>query len=165
MQSTLIARGQDGLSTLNRIVSLLRGRSFGIVSLTSGRTDTPGEAHLTIVVDASRTPPDRVASCLEKLEDVWSVEEVDPARAVQRELALVKIARTDATGPELASLLETGIARVVDSSDTTVIVEVVGAPQEVDRAISAMSRDGVVDVARVGQVAMVREARATRTSS
>src|SRR5687768_4127166 len=105
MQSTLIARGLDGLSTLNRIVSLLRGRSFGIVSLTAARTDAPGVAHVTIVVDASRTRPDRVASCLEKLEDVLSVEEIDPAHAVQRELALIKVARTEATTSRLSSLV------------------------------------------------------------
>ncbi len=159
MQSTLIARGQDGLATLNRIVSLLRGRSFAIVSLTAGRTDAPGIAHVTIVVDASRTSPDRVVSCLEKLEDVSSVEEVDPAHAVQRELALVKVARTDATTSRLSSLVGAGAARIVDSSETTAIVEVVGTPQEVDAAIAAMQDLGVLEVARMGQVAMARGVR------
>ena len=158
MQSTLIARGHDGLATLNRIVSLLRGRSFGIVSLTSGRTDAPGVAHVTIVVDASRTSPDRVVSCLEKLEDVSSVEEVDPAHAVQRELALVKIARTDRTTAQLSSLVGVAAARIVDSSETTAIVELVGAPQEVDAAIAAMRKVGVLEIARMGQVAMARGA-------
>ena len=136
MQATLIARGQDSLATLNRIVSLLRGRSFGIVSVTSGRTDAPGMAHVTIVVDASRTSPDRVVSCLEKLEDVSSVEEVDPAHAVQRELALIKVARTDATTSCLSSLVRAGAARIVDSSETTAIVEVVGTPQATKTAKS-----------------------------
>ena len=165
MQSTLIARGQDGLATLNRIVSLLRGRSFGIVSVTSGRTDAPGMAHVTIVVDASRTSPDRVVSCLEKLEDVSSVEEVDPAHAVQRELALIKVARTDATTSCLSSLVGAGAARIVDSSETTAIVEVVGTPQEVDAAIAAMQDVGVLEIARMGQVAMARGAPiATKTA-
>lgn len=161
MQSTLIARGQDGLFTLNRIISLLRGRSFGIISLTAGRTDAPGIAHVTIVVDASRTPPDRVVSCLEKLEDVLSVEEVDPVRAVQRELALVKIARAAGTTARLSSLAGSAVARVVDSSDTSAIVEVVGTPQEVDDAIGRMQEVGVLEVARLGQVAMARGVRAT----
>jgi acetolactate synthase-1/3 small subunit len=159
MQSTLIARGLDGLSTLNRIISLLRGRSFGIVSLNAARTDAPGVAHVTIVVDASRTPPDRVASCLEKLEDVLSVEEVDPARSVQRELALIKVARNDATTPRLASLVASGAARILDEHETTAIVEIVGSPQEVDAAIGAMQELGVLEVARMGQLAMARGAR------
>lgn len=159
MQSTLIARGLDGLSTLNRIISVLRGRSFGIVSLNAARTDAPGVAHVTIVVDASRTPPDRVASCLEKLEDVLSVEQVDPAHAVQRELALVKVARTDAITSRLSSLVGAGVARIIDVNETTAIVEVVGTPQEVDEAISALHDVGVLEVARMGQVAMVRGAR------
>jgi acetolactate synthase-1/3 small subunit len=155
MQSTLIARGQDGLSTLNRIVSLLRGRSFGIVSLTAGRTDEPGVAHVTIVVDASRTPPDRVVSCLEKLADVSSVEELDPAHTVQRELALVKIVRTDGVTSQLSSLVGVA-ARIVDLSEASAIVEVVGTPQEVDDTIAAMRDVGVLEVARLGQVAMTR---------
>ena len=156
MESTLIARGLDGLSTLNRIVSLLRGRSFGIVSLNAARTDAPGVAHVTIVVDASRTPPDRVVSCLEKLEDVLSVEEINPAHAVQRELALIKIARNQATTSRLSSLAGAGGVRILDDHGTTAIVEIVGSPQEVDEAIGAMQELGVLEVARMGQVAMTR---------
>ena len=51
--ATIVADAQDSLVTLNRVVSLLRGRCFAVVSFTAAKSHRPGIARLTIVVDAA----------------------------------------------------------------------------------------------------------------
>ncbi len=159
--SIFVASVQDSLQALNRVVSLLRGRNFRIESLTTARSEQLDVARLTVVVDASQVRPQRVASCLDKLEEVWSLREAQPADVVRREAALVKVRDSAPIREWIAALPASGAARVAEQSGGAAILEVFGAPEDVDRTIRSLPQESIIELARLGQFVMLRGAQPT----
>jgi acetolactate synthase-1/3 small subunit len=157
MRTTFNVVGENTLFTLNRLVSLLRGRRFDVVSLTPARTADHATTSITVVVDGARVRPERVVSCVEKLDEVFDVAVVEPDMAVRRELALVKVHHTRAADT-MVDALGADLARVVDRTAGTMIVELVGEPEAVDRAVDALA-GGILAMARIGAVALERGVR------
>ena len=85
---------QDHPGALNRVASLFRRRAFNISSLTVGHTEQPGVSRMTIVVDAPDAVRSRIEANLYKLLDVERVESIPPDAAVDRDLAMIKVAAT-----------------------------------------------------------------------
>jgi acetolactate synthase small subunit len=79
---------------------------------------------------------------------------VEPDMAVRRELALVKVHHTRAA-ETMVDALGADLARVVDRTAGTMIVELVGEPEAVDRAVDALG-GGILAMARIGEVALAR---------
>jgi acetolactate synthase-1/3 small subunit len=161
MTSILVASVRDSLQALNRVVSLLRGRNFRIDSLTLAQSERPGVARLTVVVDESHVRPQRVASCLDKLEEVWSVREAQPTDVVRRQAALVKVSDSEATRAWIALLPPSGTVRVVERGGGAAILELFGSPEDVDRTIASLPPASVIELARPGPFVMRRGARET----
>ena len=79
-------------------------------------------------------------------------------RAVQRELALIKVAGTGDKRVEAMRLADVFRARVVDTTLESFVFEITGAPEKVDAFIALMRPLGQVDVARTGVAAIARGA-------
>jgi acetolactate synthase-1/3 small subunit len=161
MTTMLVASARGSLQALNRVVSLLRGRDFRIASLTTMTSETSDVVRLAIAVDASRTRPARVSSCLDKLEEVWSVRELEPSDAVTRELAVVKVSAAALATERVASSVAAGSTRVLERNADTAILEITGAPPDVEAVVRALPPALVIEVARLGPLVMSRGAQAT----
>jgi acetolactate synthase-1/3 small subunit len=155
MNTTLIASVQDSLQSLNRIVSLLRGRNFAIDSLTLARSERPGVARLTLSVKAP-SRPQRVISCLDKLEEVLTIAEACAPDVVRREAALIKLRNSPAVDAWLTGLSTTGPARAADRGAETTMVELFGEPDAVEAVIASAPAGALVECARLGQFAIER---------
>src|SRR5438045_8505878 len=83
---------EDHPGVLNRVVSLLRRRSFNIDSITVGHSEQPGVSRMTIVVNGKNEEVEQVGKQLYKLMEVLKVTDVTPMNCVAHELALVKVA-------------------------------------------------------------------------
>jgi acetolactate synthase-1/3 small subunit len=161
MTSMLVASARGSLQALNRVVSLLRGRDFQIASLTTMASETSDVVRLAIAVDASRTRPARVSSCLDKLEEVWSVRELQPADAVTRELAVVKVVAAAVGVEPVVSFVAAGSTRVLERNADTAILEVTGSSADVEAVVRALPTASVVEIARLGPLVMSRGAQPT----
>jgi acetolactate synthase-1/3 small subunit len=161
MMSMLVASARGSLQALNRVVSLLRGRDFRLASLTTMASEASDVVRFAILVDASRTRPARVSSCLDKLEEVWSVRELQPSDAVTREIAVVKVAAAGVDAEPVVSFVAAGTTRVLERNVVTAILEVTGSSAEVDAVISALPSASVVEVARLGPLVMSRDSQPT----
>jgi acetolactate synthase-1/3 small subunit len=154
MKHTLTALLQDRPGALNRTVSLFRRRGFNIESLNVAPSETPGLSRVTIVVDEPNI--DRVLSQFTRLIEVVHVTETANQYSVERETALVKVQPRGIAAAELAALCAEAGARVVDESESAMIVEITDAPDLVDAFIDAMRGLGVVAVTRSGRMVMPR---------
>ena len=158
---TLVALVEDKPGTLNRISSLFRRRAFNIESLTVGHTEREGMSRMTIVVDGTRTDSTMVEKNLRKLVNVSSVEDVTEQSAVLHELALIKVRTGPGRRSEVMQVVEAMGGRVIDIGLETLLVEVTGADDKIDRLLSVLRPFGIAEMTRTGRVAMVREAGAT----
>lgn len=159
MLHTLVVYVEDKPGVLNRVSSLFRRRNFNIDSLTVGHTETPGVSRMTIVCDTDPTAVRRVEANIYKLVDVLRVDDITDQPAVERELAMIKVATTADTRPQIIQMAEVFRARVVDISPESVIVEITGSGEKIERLLDVLKPYGVLEVARTGLVAMARGPR------
>jgi acetolactate synthase-1/3 small subunit len=100
-------------------------------------------------------------SCLDKLEEVWDVRQLQASEALTRELAVVKV-RLDALGAEtVVAFVAAGSIRVLERRPDTAIVEITGASADVDAIVQAMPPASVIEIARLGPLMMSRGAEPT----
>jgi acetolactate synthase-1/3 small subunit len=153
---TIVAYVEHKPGVLNRIGSLARRLAINIDSLTVGPTETAGIARMTIVVNTNREVAHRLEASLENLVDVLLAEIITDRPAVERDLALIKVAADQQSRPHLMELIKVFRARVVDVSPESLIVEVSGEVDKIDGLLEVLRPFGVQEMARTGRVAMTR---------
>lgn len=155
---TFIAYVEDLPGVLNRVTSLFRRRSYNIVSLTVGVTESAGVSRMTIVVEADDDAARRIEANLYKLVNVLRVEDTRDVATLVRELALIKVRADGKVRGEVIRLCEVFRARVVDVGPEALVAEITGTAEKVDSLIDVLRPFGVVEIARTGAVAMLRSA-------
>ena len=158
MQTTFIVHVEDQPGVLTRVTSLIRRRGFNIESLTVGRTERRGVSRMTIVMDVDDAAVARIEAHLYKLVHVITVENVTPVPAVFRDLAMIKVAATEASRGAIMQLVDVFRARVVDVSPDSLVIEITGTEDKVDGLVEMLRPYGVLEMARTGRVAMSRGA-------
>src|SRR4029453_14059453 len=105
---------EDKPGVLARISGLFSRRGFNIDSLAVGPTEDPGRSRMTIVVDCAERPLEQVPKQLNKLVHLLKIVELEPGRAVERELVLVKVKADPAVRYQIIELAEMFRAKIVD---------------------------------------------------
>ena len=156
MRHTFVALVEDKPGVLNRVVSVFRRRYFNIESLTVGRTHQEGISRMTIVVDSDKTDVDRIMPYMYKLINVLQVEDLTYAPHVSRDLAMVKVTITPENRSDVMKLAEVFRARVVDVTNTSLMIEVTGDEEKIDGFVDVLRPYGIIEMVRTGIVAMER---------
>ena len=143
---------------LARVVGLFSARSFNIESLTVA--EVAHETHLSrITIVTSGTPEviEQVRHQLERLVPIHSVTDLTLAvRAIERELAMVKVRGKGERRDEALRLAEAFRAKVIDATTESFIFELTGAPRKIDDFVELMRGIGLVEVSRTGVAAISR---------
>lgn len=157
---TIVAIVENKPGVLYKVSNMFRKRGFNIDSITVGPTVQRDLARMTITTAGDLRTIEQIVKQLGKLIDVIKVSVLDPARAVVREMALIKVhiasanARADVI--HYASIFR---GRIVDVSPTSMTVEVTGDPGKIDAFISLVKAFGIREIARTGITALSRGAR------
>lgn len=154
---TLIATVQDHPGVLTRVASLFRRRGFNIASLAVGHSEEPGYSRMTIAVEGSA---DEVRQCekqLYKLIEVDSVRNLTGTAAITCELALVKVRIGASDRPALDKITCDYRGEIVDVSESSMIVQMTGDQDKVDRFLDVISEYPIEEISRTGAIAMARE--------
>ena len=155
MHLTVVALVEDKPGVLERVSSQFRRRSFNIVSVSAGRT-APGMSCITVVVDSDKRSVDRVIGSISKLVNVLQVEDLGDRRAVARDMALVKVANSPTNRTLADRFVIEGRARLIDSGETTVTLELTGGPEQIDAAVRELEALGIIEMVRSGGIALGR---------
>ncbi len=143
---------------LARVVGMFSGRGFNIESLTVA--EVAHETHLSrITIVTSGTPEvvEQVRHQLERLVPIHSVTDLTLAvRAIERELAMVKVRGKGEPRVEALRLAEAFRAKVIDATTESFIFELTGAPRKIDDFVELMRGIGLVEVSRTGVAAISR---------
>lgn len=149
---SLVVENRPGV--LARVSSTLARRGFNIHSLAVGPTNDPGLSRITVVVESEKI--EQVKKQLHKLINVVKIFELDPAKAVERETMLIRIAAIGTSRTEAIEVANIFKAHVVDVGFNTLTFEVTGRPAKLNDLIELLRPFGVVELVKSGRIAIGR---------
>jgi acetolactate synthase-1/3 small subunit len=147
---------------LARVIGLFSGRGYNIESLTVAETDHQGHtSRITVVTSGTPQIIDQIEAQLGRIVAVHEVHDLTAeGPAVERELALLKVAGTGEHRVEALRLADIFRAKVVDSTLGSFVFEITGTSEKVDAFAELMRPLGLQEVARTGVAALSRGPRA-----
>jgi len=153
---TIMVDNEAGI--LAKIAGLFTARGYNIDSLTvADITENHTVSRITIVTHGPPAVIDQIHAQLERLVPVHKVVDLTEAGPyVERELALIKVTGKGDIRVEALRVAEVFRAKVVDTTTSSFIFELTGAPDKIDSFIAIMRELGLVEVGRTGVVGMVR---------
>ena len=143
---------------LARVVGLFSGRGYNIESLTVAEVDpTAHTSRITIVTSGTPEVLEQIRAQLGRLIPVqrvvdWTIDKP----GIEREMALVKVAGTGEKRVESLRMADAFRARPIDTTHTSFVFEITGAPGKIDSFIDLMRPLCLVEVSRTGVVAISR---------
>ena len=157
MKHTLSVLVEDEAGVLTRIAGLFARRGFKIESLAVGPAEQMGVSRITMVVPGDEDSIEQLTKQLYKLINVLKVQDITQTPCVERELMLIKVNATAERRAEVIELAQVFRARIVDISEETLTIEVVGDPGKMVAIMQMLNKFGVREVARTGKIALIRE--------
>lgn len=157
MKHTLSVLVEDEAGVLTRIAGLFARRGFNIESLAVGPAEQMGVSRITMVVPGDEDSIEQLTKQLYKLINVLKVQDITQTPCVERELMLIKVNATAERRAEVIELAQVFRARIVDISEETLTIEVVGDPGKMVAIMQMLNKFGVREVARTGKIALIRE--------
>jgi acetolactate synthase-1/3 small subunit len=143
---------------LARVVGLFSGRGYNIESLTVAEVAHESrESRITIVTSGTPEIIEQIRHQLERLVPIHSVNDLTlTVRAIERELAMIKVRGKGENRVEAMNLAEAFRAKVIDATVESFIFELTGNPQKIDDFVNLMRPLGLVEVSRTGVAAISR---------
>lgn len=148
---SVLVENESGV--LARISGLFSRRGYNIESITVGSTELEGLSRMVIVTNIDDV--EQIQKQLNKLINTIKIINLSELEYVERELALIKVSTKINRGEiiEIANLFR---ARVIDVSDSALIIEAVGDAEKMDALIQILRPYGIKEVSRTGSIAMAR---------
>ncbi len=145
---------------LARVIGLFSGRGYNIESLTVAEVShRKSLSRITIVTSGTMMVIEQIKAQLARLVPVHKVSDMTiEGPHVERELALVKVSGKGEKRVEALRTADIFRARVVDSTNSSFVFEIVGDTGKLDAFIALMKNLGLVDVSRTGIAAISRGA-------
>jgi acetolactate synthase-1/3 small subunit len=143
---------------LARVIGLFSGRGYNIESLTVAEVDHAAHtSRVTIVTSGTPEVIEQIEAQLARLVPVHRVTNWTTAKpGIEREMALVKVAGAGEKRMEASRLSEAFRARIIDTTHSSFVFEITGAPDKIDAFIDLMRPLGLIDVSRTGVAAISR---------
>ncbi len=143
---------------LARVVGLFSGRGYNIESLTVAEVAHAEHlSRITIVTSGTPEAIEQIRHQLERLVPIHRVTDLTlDGRAIERELAMVKVRGRGENRMEALRLSDAFRARVIDATTESFVFELTGRPDKVDQFVELMRPIGLVEVSRTGVAAISR---------
>jgi acetolactate synthase-1/3 small subunit len=143
---------------LARVIGLFSGRGYNIDSLTVSETEHA--KHLSRITIATTGKPmviEQIKHQLERLVPVHRVVDLtESGRALERELALIKVRGKGDNRVEALRLADAFRARVIDATTESFIFELTGKSDKIDQFLILMEPLGLIECSRTGIAAIAR---------
>lgn len=162
---TLTVLVEDQPGVLNRVVSLLRRRSFNIDSIAVGHSEQAGYSRMTLQVQGEDAEIEQIGKQLYKLLEVEKVTDLPASQAITRELVMVKVAAKGPQRSEVLQVAEIYNARVLDATPNSLMLEASGSEEEIESFLAMMRIFGIREMVRGGKIAMARSSQSTGKTS
>jgi len=156
MKHTISVIVENKPGVLSRVSGLFARRGFNIESLAVGVTEDPNISRMTIVAEGDERDLEQITKQLYKLIDTMKVFDLPPDLAVERELALIKVASNEKNRQEIAQIVDIFRARIVDVAENSLTIEITGEASKVEGIEKLLRKFGIKEMVRTGKIALQR---------
>ena len=159
---TIVVIVDNEPGVLARVIGLFAGRGYNIESLTVAEVDRAAHtSRITVVTSGTPEVIEQIKAQLGRLVPVHRVLDVTTENpGIEREMALVKVAGTGDKRVEAMRVSQIFRARALDTTHSSFVFEITGAPGKIDAFVELMRPLGLVEVTRTGVAAISRGAEA-----
>jgi len=143
---------------LARVIGLFAGRGYNIESLTVAEVDRAAHtSRITVVTSGTPAVIEQIKAQLGRLVPVHRVVDITTEKpGIEREMALIKVAGIGDKRVEAMRVSQVFRAKVLDTTHSSFVFELTGAPGKIDAFIELMRPLGLVEVSRTGVAAISR---------
>jgi len=156
MRHTISVIVENKPGVLSRVAGLFARRGFNIESLAVGVTEDPNISRMTIVAEGDERDLEQITKQLYKLIDTIKVFDLPKEIAVERELALIKVAANEKNRAEITQIVDIFRARIIDVAEDSMTIEMTGEEGKVEGIEKLLRRFGIKEMVRTGKVALQR---------
>ena len=141
---------------LARVVGLFSGRGYNIESLAVAEVDKKKHiSRITIVTEGTSEVVSQIEKQLLRIVPVHSVSNLDEeGSAVEAEVALVNIDLNEGNKKKIYEVCDFYRARRIENENNSVIFEIAGASERINRFIKEMNQITKIEIVRSGPVAI-----------
>ena len=147
---------ENEAGALSRVSGLFSARGYNIESLTVAPTDDSTVSRITVVTAGSDKVIEQITNQLNKLVDVVKVVDLTADEHVEREILLLKLHNTKESQAILENLTNEYSGKVVDTSNDTIIIEITGVGEKLDRAIQVVPPNIIYELVRSGVLGIAK---------
>ena len=143
MRSILAVLLENEPGALSRVVGLFAQRNYNIESLTVAPTEDTTLSRLTLTTSGDQEKITQIMKQLDKLVEVVQVVDLCKAEHVERELLLIKVRAEGAARAEIKRSADVFRGQIVDVTEQTYTIQLVGPSAKLDAFVSAIDDSGV----------------------
>lgn len=156
MKHILSVLVENKSGVLSRVTGLISRRGFNIESLTVAPTEDATMSRLTAIVDADEIGYEQITKQLHKLVSVYKITDLTDEDAIERELALFKVAAPPERRHEVIEIANVFRANVVNVSKNSLTIEATGDESKLAAMEDLFRGYGLKQMMRTGKIAMSR---------
>lgn len=151
---SIIAENKSGV--LLRVVGLFSRRGYSIESISAAETEHPEISRMTIVTEGDDASVEQICKQLQKLIEIKAVRVLSAEEAVKREHVLICAGNSEENCSALIQVANLFHAKILNVSDSTLMLELAGKPRQVDAFIKLVQPFGITKMIRSGLIALER---------
>ncbi len=142
---------------LARVVDLISGRGFNILSLNVAPTHDNTLSRMTMTIKGDDHVLEQVTKQLNKLVDVVDVSDLSQKRHISAELLLIEVSATPSERAEMAKLAELHNATVVCVHPNSMTIQMAGELDKVEDFLNLLQEGQIYELIRTGVIISPRD--------
>ena len=153
---------ENEAGALSRVVGLFSSRGYNIECLIVAPTEDPTLSRMTITSSGSDEVLEQITKHLNRLIEVYKVQDLTDGPFVERELLMVKVRAVGKDREELKRLADIFRGRILDVTDKAFTIEVTGNLAKNASFLQAIDRGLILETVRTGPSGIGRGERGLR---
>ena len=151
---TVLVDNEPGV--LARVIGMFSGRGYNIESLNVAEVSNDEHlSRITIVTEGTSEVVSQIEKQLLRIVPVHSVSNLDEeGSSVEAEVALINIDLNEANKKKVYEVCDFYRARKIENENNSVIFEIAGASERINRFIKEMNQITKIEIVRSGPVAI-----------
>ena len=150
---TILVDNEPGV--LARVIGMFSGRGYNIDSLNVAEVNNQHLSRITIVTHGTIEVIDQIQSQLMRIVPVHSVTNLDEEdSSVEAEVALVYMFVNNENKKKAFQICDLYRARKIENENNSIIFEIAGTSERIDRFINDISKVTNIEIVRSGPVAI-----------